>query len=147
MLESYPVWEAKSLLCSHGSPATHLPSHPPIQTSSLSPTHPPTHPLTHSPTHIHPGGPCAQVLCQPLGSTVMTLPGTNHQAPNLNWGSRQGSTHPGGCKEGDIGTSICMHLMSSHYYYFTKHFIFLFLVVLGICCCTWAFSKCGGQAQ
>ena len=104
--------------------------------------YPHTHPSSLSPTHIHPAGPCAQVLCQPLGSRAITIPGTNHQAPNLSWGSRQGCTHPGGCKEGDVGTSICMNLSSSHYYYFIKHFLLLFLVVLGLCCCTWAFSSC-----
>ena len=149
------------LLCSNTSCARKLPSlglyfiimdlqpstYPHTHPSNLSPTHPPTHPLTHSPTHIHPAGPCAKVLCQPLGNTAMTIPGTNHQAPNLSWDSRQGCTHPGGCKEGDVGTSICMNLSSSHYYYFIKHFLLLFLVVLGLRCCMWAFSNCGARAQ
>ena len=45
-LQQHILWEAKPLLCSHGSPAIHLPSYPPIQPF----THPPTHPLTHPPT-------------------------------------------------------------------------------------------------
>ena len=120
-----------SWISSH--PSTLIPTHPAF--------HPPTNPPTHSPTHIHPAGPC-ELLCQLLGSRAMTIPGTNHQSPNLSWGSRQGCTHPGGCKEGDVGTSVCMNLSSSHYYYFIKHFLLLFLVVLGLPCCMWAFSSC-----
>ena len=121
------------LLCSNtscGKPSLYFvlmdlqPSiYPHTHPSSLSPTHQPTH----SRTDPH------------------SIPGTNHQAPNLSWGSRQGCTHPGGCKEGDVGTSICMNLSSSHYYYFIKHFLLLFLVVLGLCCCMWAFSSCSDQ--
>ena len=29
--------------------------------------------------------------------------------------------------------------------FFFNKFIYLFLAVLGLCCCTWAFSSCGEQ--
>ena len=79
------------------------------------PTPPPTHSLTHPPTDSHRAGPRAYTLCQPLGSTTMTTPHINTQVSNLSWGSRHGCTHSGGCREGDVGTSVCVHLAPSHH--------------------------------
>ena len=35
--------------------------------------------------------------------------------------------------------------MGGSFYLFIYLFIYLFLPVLGLCCCTWAFSSCGEQ--
>ena len=43
-----------------------------------------------------------------------------------------------GWREGDDG-----HLMMSIFYFIFKNvFIYLFLTVLGLCCCAWIFSSC-----
>ena len=42
-----------------------------------------------------------------------------------------------------LNSSDEIDLNKTLYIYFLKFIYYLFLAVLGLCCCTWAFSSCG----